>query len=257
MNLDSAFIFISIIIALGSIQASLENIVLFYKFPALVNYKLDKGIIKSRLAKKVKYFYNSPGIWFLALIRLCAGFWLLLLSILGEIHFLPVFLLIITDLMGWARWKYFPVSEIPMQRVILIAIFVHAYFDIAKVSEIVLLFVCAFLCLAYFASGYKKMQDKNWQNGSMPTHFMTNNPIPEVKWKWLGYLIIFFECSFFIGLVSVNFAILFIVIGFLFHFYLYVKHHFNFFFWTFVAAYPAFYYTAHKVSSLIIEWVTL
>ena len=256
MTVDSAFTFISILVSIGIVQSSLESIILFVKFPALLNHPLDKGIIKSTVAKQLHYFYNAPFVWVLSISKLLIGFWLLITSILGDIQFLPALLLLVIDLVGFSRWRFFPSSEIPIQRVILISISLQAYFNQASISSNILYIISGFLCLAYFASGYKKVLDSNWKDGSTITHFIKDKHIPSQLWKWIGFLIIIFECFFFIGIVNTNLAVLFIGVGLLFHLYLYLKHQLNFFFWTFIAAYPAFYYTAQQINSIILEYIT-
>ncbi|NBG66169.1 hypothetical protein [Acidiluteibacter ferrifornacis] len=256
MNIDNTFIFITLLVGIGAIQSALENLLLFIKLPNIANYPLNQGILKSKLANGFRYFYNSPGVWILLILRLLLGFLVLLQCYYKEVHFIPILFLLIIDQIAFPRWKFFPVSESPLQRVLLIGIMFHSLFPTEQVSIIILTAISLFLCLAYFASGYKKSESKSWRNGARMINFAEESSFPfkgkHEFWKYFGFLVILFECSFFLGLAFKQLAIVFMIIGFLFHAFLYVRYNYSFFFWTFIACYPAVYFVSVQINELIV-----
>ena len=255
MSIETSFLLITGFLMFGLFQSSIENLVLFIKFPAIINYRLDKGIVKSPLAKKLSFIFNYPGILVLSIFKLILIICILISLIMVKVHFLMPLGLLCIDIIGFFRWKFLPSSDVPMQRVILIALIIHYYFCSPEISSITLFAISAFLCLAYFTAGYKKLKTSNWTDGNFISSFDFKCFLPfsnrKVLLKWAAKSVIFFECSFFIALANTKLTVIYIIAGFLFHFYLYVKHQLSFFFWTFVAAYPAYYYTAEKVTFII------
>ena len=251
MNIETSFIAISVILAIGSIQASVENILLFAKFPAIANHRLDQGVLKSNIARRSKFLYNSPGIWILTVASLLAGLWLLIGAIFSITPVSAIVILLLTDVMGFVRWKYLPISDLPLRRFILMGLLAHLLLDSLAISNFILLSISFLLCLIYFAAAFNKLNDENWKNGKTITSFLINKSPPKPLLKWIGYTVILFQISFFVGLTNLKVATLFLFIGFVFHFYLYIKHQINFFFWTFLAAYPAFYYVSGNVKPIL------
>jgi len=144
MNIEFTFIVISAIITLGVIQASIENILLFSYLPALSNYPLNEGILKSRLAKKFSFLYNYPGIWVLSILRLISGLWLLGSILFFKISALAIVTVLVIDLLGLVRWKYLPNSDLPMRRFILTGVLTYVLFDVVFISNFILIAITYF-----------------------------------------------------------------------------------------------------------------
>ncbi len=252
MSLEFTFKLIAGFLTVGILQSSIEQLILFIKFPAIINHPLDKGIVKSPLAKKLSFLYNTPIVGVFAILRVLLALALLLPIYCYQFYFLLPLGLITIDVIGFFRWKFMPSSDVPMQRVILIALSLHYFFQSSEISHLVLIAICGFLVLAYLAAGFKKTQTLNWTQGHLMSNLALKDALPfsnnKKLWKSLAYLVIFFECSFFIALFNTKLALVYLMAGFLFHLYLYLKRQFSFFFWTFVAAYPAFYFVAEQVS---------
>lgn len=255
MSIEFTFKLIAGFLTVGILQSSIEKLILFSNFPAIFSYPLDKGIVKSNLAKKLSFIYNPPLINVFVVFKLINAFVFLIAVAIEQVHFLMPMGLLLIDIIGFARWKFMPSSDLPMQRVLLSALSFHYFFLSVAISELLLIVISSFLVLAYAAAAFKKLQSPNWKEGKLMLAIAQKDSLPypnkQKTWTFLAYMVIFFEFSFCIVLVDLRLAYVYLLFGFLFHFYFFVKHQFSFFFWTFVAAYPAIYYLAGKTTLLI------
>ncbi len=255
MSLEFTFKLIAGFLTIGILQSSVEKLILFLKFPAIFNFPLDNGIVKFTLAKKLSFIYNPPLINVFVVFKLINALVFLMAIAMEQVHFLMPLGLLLIDVFGFSRWKFMPSSDVPMQRVLLSVLCFHYYFLSEEVSELLLMVISAFLILAYAAAALKKLQSSNWKEGKLLLAIAQKDSLPfpnkQKLWAFLAYTAILFEFSFCIALIDLRLPFVYLLFGFLFHFYFFVKHQFSFFFWTFVAAYPAIYYTAAKASEMI------
>jgi len=224
----------------------LENLLLFIKFPAILNYSLDSTVIHSKRASFFKTFYNPPFIWVLVVLQLCLSVALLITSLFHQVYFLIPLSILVIDALTFFRLRYLPSSYKPLQRIFVLALVIHYYFEQEALSQLSILVIAAFLSLAYVAAGFQKLISKEWWAGEVMSElFMETKLAPLNKSNLLnlmGYMVIFFEISFPLAFYNSVFLSAYLIIGFCFHAFLYFKYHYSFFFWTFISGYFAVIY---------------
>jgi uncharacterized membrane protein YphA (DoxX/SURF4 family) len=145
-----------------------------------------------------------------------------------------------------------------MQRVLLLGLCFHFGFNNDTISELCIFAVTIFLCWSYLAAGIQKLKSEEWHSGKLmadlwKTSFKEHKPL-QLKpstFKCLGFGVILFELSFPLALSGQPLLYFYLLLGFFFHLYLYVKLHYSFFFWTFVGSYPAVYFCTENLNSII------
>jgi hypothetical protein len=256
MEIDFTFQIITILVIIGHIQSGIENLLLAIKNPLIFNFSLAQYGLTSRYIKWSKFAFDTPGIWILSGLKLILGIFVIYQAVIGQINPYLVCLIVLIDLLTFPRLSYLIVSESPMQRVIFIAIITHSFFNDSSISVLALYFISAQIILSYFSAGWQKIIDRSWRTGQSMTHFigdflrlknLSKFLINRKLNKWLSWSVIFFECFFFLSLSGGWVTYLFLMIGFSFHFLLLIRRSLNFFFWTFISAYPAIYFTSEKV----------
>jgi hypothetical protein len=257
MNLYETYQWVAILAMIGLVQSSIENFVAALRYPAINLFPLSHGVLTSILSKFFKFAYDSPGIWILAVLRIIFAVLFLVFAVHGKLYYIFPLSLLIIDLLGFARWRLLSASETPLQRVILVPLFLHAYFNSEFISSLGLIFIASQVCLAYFSAGVHKLKDPAWLNGLIMLRFVKNNAQHSKReisfWKWIGYLVILFEISFFLTLLGGGYLIIFFILGIIFHLTLSIRKGYNFFLWAFISGYPAIYYVSRSFSLIIDE----
>lgn len=234
------------ILSIGLIQEYLENLALFIKHPAILNHSLDNRIIHSKRASFFKTFYNSSFIWVLVVLQLFLSIALLVTNLFHQVNFLIPLCILVIDTLTFFRLRYLPSSYKPLQRIFILALVIHYYFEQEAFSQLSILVIAAFLSLAYVAAGYQKLISQEWKNGFVMSKMFDENKSSILKnsnfLKWMGYGVILFEISFPLAFSYSFLLSAYLVIGFCFHAFLYIKYHYSFFFWTFISGYFAVIY---------------
>lgn len=236
----------SILLSIGLIQEYLENLIVFKKFPAVLNHSLDSTVINSKRASVFKLFYSTPLIWVLVILQLCLSVIFLLTNVFYQVFYLVPLGILLLDILTFFRLRYLPSSYKPLQRIFLLAIVVHYYFEQEEISQLSILVIAAFLSLAYVAAGYQKLISIEWKAGKIMRELFNETKLDFLKnvkfLKCMGYLVILFEISFpfaFYNFISLS---VYLIAGVGFHVFLYIKYHYSFFFWTFISGYFAVIY---------------
>lgn len=261
MSTEIVYSMIIVLLSIGLIQEYLENLILFLRFPTILNYKLDTGIITSKLAKLFQFFFNSPGIWMLVIGQLILSILFLFGGIFQSFGFWVPALILLLDFASFFRLRYLPFSFKPLQRILLIAVCIHLLYQDNSISQLCVFVMAFFLCLSYVSSGYQKLVTSEWQTGKVIEDLWKENNwsfgLSKTFLKWLGYSVIFFELTFPVALVHDSLLYIYLIWGILFHGFLYIKLNYNFFFWTFVSAYPALVFTSEFVQTKLQELISL
>jgi len=204
------------------------------------------------LRKLFEFLFKEPNFYLLLLARMVAASFLFFIST----PLLLLFLLFSTIATS-VRWRgTFNGGSDYMTIVILSALTVAATFP--SNPSVFLgcnLYVVAQLVLSYLISGLVKLRSQDWQNGSALTAFTASamfapptvlRPIleNERQAKILGWSIIAFECLFPLCFINVEFCLVFIAIGTLFHLGNSYVMGLNRFFFAWIATYPMLYWVA-------------
>lgn len=262
MSLEITYKVITILVTIGYLQSGIENLIVSISIPSFNNYSLSQSRLTSKYIRWLKFGFDAPGIWIITMLKIIISAFVLIYAINGTMHPFLLLLLLVTDLLGFPRWRYLIVTDSPMQRAILVTITLHAFFMDTRISFVGLIFISVQLMLSYFTAGWKKIKDPFWRNGESMTHFLssflnwrTRDKLMQKNQliKLLGWLIILFECCFWISLIGGWVTLLFLTLGFIFHGLLSIWKGLNFFFWTFISAYPAVLYISREIYRFLFE----
>ena len=109
--------------------------------------------------------------------------------------------------------------------------------------------------LSYFLSGVRKAKNRGWWDGVALSGFVRRSrvlmassgarflKIPLVV-RTLSLMVLMFEILFPLSLISLKLCSLFLVVGVMFHFGVFLAFGLNRFFWVWIASYPAIYFIA-------------
>jgi len=261
MTVYEVYFWITILLCIGIFQNSLGDLLLGLRNPAIMNFKIARQRMVSRYARWYRFFYDSPGVWWVKIgVILCAA--LSICVLLLELNpTIPLVLIFLLQLLSHPRWQLFVTSDSPLLRAVLFALILYYTFPQNEViAEMGLFFVSAYVSLIYFFTSVQKFKSQAWRNGVAMIHFANKSPFwvrsglaSGSNWflKTTTWGVIFFELLFFSGLFSPQVAIAFMIIGFLFHGVLSLSMGINHFFWTFLACYPAYFYASGKILLLM------
>lgn len=254
MTAGESYILIALLITVGYLQSSIRQFITFLKLPATASHPLGKTPFISRKFLWLRFAFDSPGIWIITSLKIILAITLIWFIYLRDLPFILPLAMILVDQLAFARYRLLSSGETPLQRVVLLALAVHLYFDDPTISNIGLGSITAFLCLAYFSAGRAKLQSPGWRSGFAMEKFMGKSPeTPTDKYIatrrnqtffLLSRGVIFFELFFFVSLALPEAAILFMMVGLLFHGANSIFAGINNYFWAFVACYPAIYFTS-------------
>lgn len=112
-------------------------------------------------------------------------------------------------------------------------------------------------CSSYFSAGLSKLRTENWRTGKALIGFLhsaiyqTRNPLDRlIRLPYIAFLaswmVILFECSFPIALISTDFCRFYIGASFAFHLANFYVFGLNRFLFAWMATYPALYYCSHR-----------
>jgi hypothetical protein len=256
MTLPSTYQWIICVVAIGLIQSSLENLLLAIRIPAINQFRFGNTKLTPKYINWMKFTFDSPGIWVVSILRLGLSIFLIVSAFYSSIPWYLPISLVILDIAGIHRYYFFPISEVPLQRAVLVAATFHLLFNNPQISLFGLIFITAQLILAYFAAGWHKFKRPSWRNGvSMMKFFRKylgqnyknslNKNMPLLK--WMGWLVITFEMLFPLSLIGGSTTLIFFGVGIVFHTTLSLGSGINFFLWTFVGCYPALLYLSNEI----------
>jgi hypothetical protein len=111
------------------------------------------------------------------------------------------------------------------------------------------------VCLSYFISGWVKVIRPAWRSGEALRGFLQttviDRPSRVTKWmqrpwqfKLVTWVVLVFELAFPLSLFSGRYAVFFLVVGVLFHGVNHLVFGLHRFFWVWLAAYPAVYFSS-------------
>jgi hypothetical protein len=152
-----------------------------------------------------------------------------------------------------------------MKVIVLVSLFIFYISPDLIVKQFAIFFICFQALLSYFTSGFAKLVSPVWRGGEamrgiMNTMGYGNKVISRLLVKnaklskVICWSIIVFECIFpLLVFTGVNSAIIFIVIGIMFHLSIAIFMGLNNFFWSFVSTYPAILFFANNFQIFIIE----
>jgi hypothetical protein len=258
MNLIEIYQWTSVIVCIGIIQANFENLILTIRYPAINNFKFGNTSFARSYNNWLSFAFDSPGVWIIYFVKLILSlviFWQAIDNFI--IWWLPILYMFI-ELLGFQRQYFLHMSDSSIQRIILFCISIHYGFQNDFLSELGLWFISLQVSLAYFAAGFHKMKSTVWHDGTIIKKFIMKNTnqryfeaIKQDKYycKWMGWFVIVFELSYFLSLFGgyVNRGIL--IAGIALHAFISVGAGINFFFYTFIACYPAVYYTGEQLNN--------
>lgn len=251
MTIEQTYRLIIIIAFIGAFQSTVENIIIAIKYPSFNKFPLKNTSYIANYEKWRAFAFDYPGNWVLLIIRLILAGVILFMGVFNLLNPIVLLLFVIVDMLGFPRWSFLSISDIPLQRVLIIATSIHLFFNDNQISILGLFFIYINLCLAYFAAGWHKIKSPAWRNGAAISKFcfsyvnIKNQDFLNRNkryWKYIGFGVILFEVGFFLSICGNELLHTFLLCGFIFHAFLTIRCGINFFFWTFIAAYPAVIY---------------
>ncbi len=144
-----------------------------------------------------------------------------------------------------------------MKAVVLVSLFIFYVSPDLVVKQFSIFFICFQALLSYFTSGFAKLVSPVWRRGEamrgiMNTMGYGNRVFARLLFKseklskLLCWVVIIFECAFpLLVFTGVDTALIFVLIGILFHLSIAMSMGLNNFFWTFVSTYPPILYFAN------------
>jgi hypothetical protein len=255
----------SIAVILDSIEIIIERHQ--YSSRGVFNFEVLGTYKKWMLSKKVKpildTLFKYPNFIFLVSIQLVSAI-LILSHLFVNFSILFVTVILVIHLLSHVRNHYGMNGSDQLQVIIFISLFVYYIFPFDPiVQKFSIFFLCFQSLLSYFMAGLAKLVSPMWRNGIaiagiMNTEIFGNKIFAQILIKnslvskIICWWVIIFECIFplliFTGIQS---AVIFTIIGTVFHLSLAVFMRFNSFFWSFVATYPALLFFATEFQSLI------
>jgi len=175
--------------------------------------------------------------------------------------FLAVFILL--NLLIYTRNSYGLDGADQMAQLILLATLISFVLASPANYDLGLYFIAAQLCLSYIISGGAKLISPQWRSGKaiqgiLSTHTYGNSFARKLLlgrntlslifcWGVILFEILFPLLLFF----DTNIVLIGIAAGMLFHLSIAITMGLNDFFWSFSAAYPAFYFTSQRIAELM------
>lgn len=166
--------------------------------------------------------------------------------------------LIIIALLISLRWRgTFNGGSDYMTLIVLIAMFIASLSNNPKFQNAAVYYLCFQVASSYFLAGLVKVKNRDWRTGkalkaflkntiykdNLVTNFLISSPI---LLRVCSFITIAWELSFPMAFVNLNFAIIYLSIGFLFHLANAYLLGLNRFLFIWVATYPAVLYISYK-----------
>lgn len=186
-----------------------------------------------------------------------------LFAALGLILFQPLIFLIIlffTHLLICIRFRgTFNGGSDMMTFVLLTGMIISYSTHNPKIQSLGLLYIAVHAVFSYFKAGYVKIKNKDWRSGKALPLFLEESLYPDIKRLalWLKHyptatlilcwLVMAFELSSLTLPFLSNAFIFYFSIAVLFHFTIYLTFGLNRFFWLWMTAWPAIFYSAFLI----------
>ncbi len=257
MTAYGVYHWMTILLCIGVFQNSLGDLLIAKKYPAMTDFELRSSGFISRYGRWLSFFYESPGVlWGKIVMMLCAASSISLVLMVRN-PAIPLTLLLLLQMLTYPRWRHFVGSDSPLLRAVLFTLILHYLLSENQIiADLGLTFVSAYLGLIYFFTGIQKFRSPAWRGGgaiiqfAYKSSFWAGSGLANGRsWllKAMAWGVIFFELGFVLGFFHPVVAIGFMILGFSFHAILSVSMGINHFFWTFLACYPAYFYTSGKM----------
>ena len=128
--------------------------------------------------------------------------------------------------------------------------------------SLALCYITSIIMLTYFFTGINKMKSKSWRNGDaifqvINTESFGNEKLSELiyhktnKQKIISWSLILFQFTFPICVLNSKICIIYLIIGFVFHFFNMIILKLHNFFWVFISTYPCIYIMSLKIESFL------
>lgn len=256
------------ILSIGILIASLENLKVWPVFQSkgILSWNVSKlGIkwfVSSRFSKLLDFLMQEKMFKWFIYIRVFSSILTFVFSILNIISPIPILFLFFSTMLVSLRSSYGLNGANQMHLVILLALLIGSFSGVGShISLLCLWFIVGELLLSYFISGITKFGSPMWRKSlAIKAIFSTRCfghaflyrlfSTQEVLTVGLSWFVFCFEILFFtILFFSPQFAILFIIAGFLFHLSNAIFMGLNDFLFAFCAAYPALIYCVQLIHS--------
>lgn len=198
----------------------------------------------------LRFFLNERGFLVLNIVRWMAG-----VSALSIPSVWSLALLLVIHVFTMIRWlgNYNGGSD-SMTSLLLLFTFLAAVWP-ERLGPICLWYITVQLCFSYFKAGWYKIRRVSWRSGKAVSQFVaapmySESPLLNrfLGVRWLGFIaawvVILFELLFPIAMINQDLALVFMVMGFVFHLGNGYVFGLNRFVWAWAAAYPALYWCA-------------
>lgn len=260
MSIAEVFQWSGAILFLGLVQANLENLVLCFRYPKINNYPFANSAFTRPYNNWLSFGFDTPGVWIIYVFKLVLSIVMLGQVFSGEvIWYLPILYLVV-EFLGFQRQYFLHMSDSPILKILLVSISVHYGFNDEQLSELSIWFISIQISLAYFAAGLHKVKSSAWHNGDLITKLFFRTFHSRFHlfferntgyWKWLGWGVVTFELLYPLSLLGGYMNRTILLFGVLFHGFISIGIGINFFLWTFVACYPAVYYTGEQLNQYL------
>jgi hypothetical protein len=256
------------ILSIGMFITALEDIRSWPVFQSngILSWRVSKlgtpWFVKSIFSKPLDFLMQDEVYKGFIYVRILFSFLIFILSIFNIMSPVLVSLLFIASLLVSLRSSYGLNGAYQMHIIILLTLSIGISCGIGSpVSSLCLWFIGAQLLLAYFISGITKLASPMWRKSlALKAIFSTRCFGHSLLYKLfskrevitiiISWSIFCFEISFFsILFSSPTYAMIFIMIGFLFHLSNAIFMGLNDFLFAFSAAYPALMYCVHTLHS--------
>lgn len=248
----------AVLLAVGIVWQSLELLSFTKQFAygQLFSWRYPgyQGLWKGK-GRFLSWIMEYPGLPILLGTRLVICLWLISSISMGGLSVTALFLLGILNFLTNYRMVRITDGASVMASIILVGLTLAAWrIENGMIVLVSFFFISLQLALCYFSNGWHKIFTSHWRNGqALVGLFSWRHKVPVLgelmkKYSFLGYIIawpvLLFELSFPLALFSGELCVLWLGVGLFFHAIIWFFLGLNFFFWTFVSAYPVFIYTA-------------
>ena len=196
---------------------------------------------------KFKFLFSESSFKFTVILQLLA-------AISGFIYPQPISFIILffTHLLTCIRFRgSFNGGSDMMTFVVLTGTLVALLGTSTKVKEFGLVYIAVHTLYSYFKAGLAKLKQKEWREGSALQSFLKMSLYPEIRRikfpKGMGFVLCWLVLLFELGAIALPFSPQHLGIYFLsaivFHLVIYMSFGLNRFFWIWMSAWPAIFYT--------------
>lgn len=146
---------------------------------------------------------------------------------------------------------------------ILLGLSIYYYFDTSiYIQNLSLSFIAFLTIISYFFTSFYKLKSELWRKGLAIEQILSTDLYGNEKYytflinhklisRFLNYSTIVFQLSAPLTLFSSKFAIVFFIVGIVFHLSIAIIMNLNNFFWVFVSTYPCIYFVSLKLEKFL------